>query len=218
MNLMSTSDDEPAFVAAVRALLARVDLATLDWKQYDLGVLRAKLGNELRIHIWHPSLRTLATPVARYGGVHDHRFDVTSAVVCGAITDVRYEAHPARANEAEVPDRAHGTNVEVDGFVKAWQIWPSLGKVNPLNLHAVTEVGRCTVQAGRSYTVPRRLFHTSFVEDFAVTVVHRSNFDEHPYATILGEGTEGTVPNTPTQVVAQLLHRARHAILHAEQE
>ena len=108
-----------AFEAAARALIMRVDLATLDWKQYDLGVLRAKLGEELRIHIWHPSLRTLATPISQYGGVHDHRFDVTSAVVAGEITNVTYEAHPAHNNEAEIVDRARGANVEVDGFAVA---------------------------------------------------------------------------------------------------
>ena len=201
-----------AFEAAARALIMRVDLATLDWKQYDLGVLRAKLGEELRIHIWHPSLRTLATPISQYGGVHDHRFDVTSAVVAGEITNVTYEAHPAHNNEAEIVDRARGANVEVDGFAKAWQIWPSQGKIVPLELHSVNEVGRYTVKAGGSYMVPHRVFHTSFVEDFAVTVVHRSNFDWQPYATILGDGAEGTVPYTSTEVVASMIRKARDAI------
>jgi len=32
--------------------------------------------------------------------------------------------------------------------------------------------------AGREYFIPRRTFHTTKVQDLAITVVHRSNFDE----------------------------------------
>jgi hypothetical protein len=49
-------------------------------------MLQAELSETLRIHIWHPKL--VSPEMAWPRCVHDHRFDLESAVVIGAVRDV----------------------------------------------------------------------------------------------------------------------------------
>jgi hypothetical protein len=58
----------------------------LTWRHHGLGMLQAELSETLRIHIWHPKL--VSPEMAWPRCVHDHRFDLESAVVIGAVRDV----------------------------------------------------------------------------------------------------------------------------------
>ncbi len=78
-----------AFVEAARQLVARVRFEDLKWRHHGLGMLQAELSDSLRVHIWHPKLRTPEMRGLR--AVHDHRFSFESAVLVGAITDVPYD-------------------------------------------------------------------------------------------------------------------------------
>lgn len=58
----------------------------LEWRHHGLGMLQAELSESLRIHVWHP---TLVSPDMSWPRcVHDHRFDLQSMVVVGAVRDV----------------------------------------------------------------------------------------------------------------------------------
>ena len=59
----------------------------LRWRHHGLGMLQAELSESLRVHVWHPSLVSPGMVWPRC--VHDHRFDIGSVVVVGAVRDVR---------------------------------------------------------------------------------------------------------------------------------
>src|SRR5690348_1439519 len=62
----------------------------LQWRQSGLGMLQAYVlqgsEQEVRVHIWHPSIKLPGIDEAGLG--HDHRFDMTSWVLVGRLTHV----------------------------------------------------------------------------------------------------------------------------------
>lgn len=77
--------------ATVAALLPH-----LDWRENGLGVLQAYLiegpTREIRVHVWSPLLER---PGMRgNGNIHDHRFDMVSRVLVGAVNHGHVEPVP----------------------------------------------------------------------------------------------------------------------------
>lgn len=157
----------------------------LKWRHHGLGMLQAEFSEELRMHIWHPKL--VSPGMAWPRCVHDHRFDITSAVVVGEIIDVpctirTYADIMARGTWAIaegweqvcIYEIEHAKNQ--DRMVD--QKWCSTAtSARLLDRGRVSSGDQQRVQAGAAYAIERRQFHTTRVEALAITVVHRSNFD-----------------------------------------
>ncbi len=175
------------FVEAARLLISGLiyrnqppafshDGRDLVWRHHGLGMLQAELSETLRIHIWHP--RLVSSGMAWPRCVHDHRFDITSAVIAGSIIDVpcivtfNGQYAPSGGDDVRVYEIEHAKNQE---RMKGCSTAASA------SFRAQGRVSRCsevTWAAGHEYRIPRRSFHTTRVEDLAITVVHRSNFDD----------------------------------------
>jgi hypothetical protein len=151
----------------------------LVWRHHGLGALQAELSDTLRVHIWHPELVSLGMTWPRC--VHDHRFDLTSAVVLGSIFDVpcsvMLEKHASLSGweDANVYEIEHAKNQD--------RMVAEGGRSTAVSARllangAVWRRMEILRAAGTEYAVPRREFHTTRVEGLAVTVVHRGNFDD----------------------------------------
>ena len=207
----------PAFHEAAKLLLLRAAsghraLQGLRWRQHGLGMIQAEFSEALRVHIWHPRLRTLPVssfePGSSFREVHDHRFDLTSAVIVGEIIDVPFWAEPWDQKTEMTP----GEPWSRWRRTKAWEILHA--KIQPgaraqgcstaTEHEPLGDYGACPkteresswprYPAGSVYTIPRREFHTTRLnpevgEGLAITVVHRDNFDER-LARVLGSEEE----------------------------
>jgi hypothetical protein len=148
----------------------------LKWRHSGLGVLQAYVfegtTDEMRVHIWDNSLRRKG--IEESGLLHDHRFDLTSHVLCGMINQVEFDLHPdpeggwqlhsvVHAREAFAK---HATN---DGLVSALPERFKLIQRDRL------------IPAWNTYDFPKRQFHgTYLLSEFAVTLIRKSNQDEIP--------------------------------------
>jgi hypothetical protein len=151
----------------------------LHWRHHGLGMLQAELSEELRIHIWHPNL--VSEEMAWPRCVHDHRFDITSAVVLGEVIDVLCHVYESGSTLAtgecriDIFEIEHAKNQDRLVSEKGCSTATSAKK---LGSGIVMETGVERQRAGQEYRIERRRFHTTRVEALAVTVVHRSNFDD----------------------------------------
>lgn len=182
--------------ALIRALSIDPEVLTegLIWRHHGLGMLQAELTEELRIHVWHPTLvdSKMATPRC----IHDHRFDIWSAVVLGTVIDIpctvsldghRYAEPSWDSVNIYVIEHAKAQNrlITQEGCSTATQ-------ARLLGRGAVHENSPEPQEAGREYFIPKRTFHTTQVEGLAITVVHRSNFDEDLARVLCGVGSDVT--------------------------
>lgn len=160
----------------------------LVWRHHGLGMLQAEISETLRIHIWHPKLVSPGMVWPRC--VHDHRFDITSAVVAGAITDVPCDVYldghmtPIERGweNVNVYEIEHAKNqdrmVLGSGCSTATSArLLSRGSLRPCPSWSLDDPN--LKEAGTEYKIARRNFHTTQCSDLAITVVHRSNFDDH---------------------------------------
>lgn len=166
-------------------------------------MLQAEFDTELRIHIWHPKLRTKAWEGLR--DVHDHRFTLTSCIMAGTLVDVPYDVFfPKPHVKVEAPYEL----TEVFEIVHAKeQAMVQKGcstatDTNHLGTAHARELPSLRYTAGDVYTIERRAFHTTRVEGMCITVVHRFDFDTK-LARILGTKDmigkmgSGIVPESP---------------------
>jgi hypothetical protein len=177
---------DATYADAAKLLLRNADFYAMKWRQHGLGMLQGELSDELRVHIWHPKLRTI--PGEGFRDVHDHRFKLTSYVAFGAIIDVPHTIvmhdHPNVCGWDKYPTS------EVHEIVNAKEQVnrPQTDNVTQYIGHAwVSEHEPRRYQQGDVYVIERRAFHTTKLEDLAITLVHRADFDGKP-ARILGSG------------------------------
>ena len=151
----------------------------LVWRHHGLGMLQAEFSEELRVHVWHPSL--VVPGMAWPRCVHDHRFDLVSAVVVGTVLDV-----PCRVSEGSwwlgpKPPLPDSENVHVHEIKHAkvqFADGPHATATQPVIMKGtLTRCETVPYGAGAEYSVSKREFHTTRVEELAITVVHRSNSD-----------------------------------------
>jgi len=193
------------YAAAARHLLLRLSFHRLEWRHHGLGMLQGELSEDLRVHLFHPMLRTIPKEGKR--DVHDHRFTITSYIAYGSITDVPHSVY--------LEKDWIGTPPEVEAFrgrnwtkEDAWEIKHS--KVQDGN--DCTPLGRAWVlrheemprAKGEVYTIPRREWHTTIVNEFAITLVNRSEFDEGP-ARILGGCHSAINRSTPKETIGYVV-------------
>jgi hypothetical protein len=148
-----------------------------NWRHHGLGMLQGEVTDDVRIHVWHPKLRTIPSESLR--SVHDHRFDIMSAVIIGEIEDVLWHVSSRPIQQCDAV-----TNMFA---IKHAKIQDGVSDdVTPLgNVWAKARPAR-KFQAGEVYTIDRRIFHQTIVHGLTVTVVHRSAFDNEP-ARVLGQ-------------------------------
>lgn len=162
-----------AWADVAKELLSRISLHGLTWRHHALGMLQAELSETVRIHVWSPELRVF--PQEGYRDVHDHRFDIISYVAVGQICDVRYIVGRVVALATEGSDIVDVCEVT---HAKAQREGESDGVV--VREGWLRKESEDRIDQGEVYTIPRRLFHTTRVTGLAVTLVHRSNFDDKP--------------------------------------
>ena len=164
----------------------------LEWRHHGLGMLQAELSESLRIHVWHPTLVSPDMPWPRC--VHDHRFDLQSMVVVGAVRDVcpdvRFVKGCDLADLRVATGRPHPSGYWIDA--KVYEIEHAKeqdrlvvgGCSTTMSARYLGDViltrtyADKTYKAGESYGVARRKFHTTEIDGLAVTVVHRCHFDD----------------------------------------
>jgi hypothetical protein len=143
----------------------------LQWRHSGLGMLQAYIveggEHELRVHVWHPSLKIDGIDAAGLG--HDHRFDMTSWVLAGQLTHVEIESSV---------DPAGGWKVyEVINARKALQETGSRAGEFRL-IHGVVGLKRnaISILAGNSYFFPKGSFHETHLDSaLAITVALKTN-------------------------------------------
>jgi hypothetical protein len=172
-----------SYSALAMHIARRLDFEKLRWRHHALGMLQAELDEEVRVHFWHPCLVSIGPETAR--AVHDHRFDLLSAVLAGRIVDEPIAVSEWRSDIGEATEMwaIDHAKVQVESG-ESGSIF--LGKVFHCPKH------RCVRSAGTSYRIERRTFHRTIVTEPAVALVYRSNFDKDP-ARVLGHGGGGIV-------------------------
>jgi len=165
------------------------------WRMHGIGVAQKYVDEDVRVHVWHPDLSLIGIE----GGIHDHRWELTSHVVYGSLIQEEW---------LHTPDE--------NGFWVKWlhgnQGDRSITCTEELfSLRPVTAI----IHPGQVYNFPRGCYHRSTIDmEMAITVVERSDRSGQSSAMI----PAGVVPQngldvTPGEPVLQrVLARARHLL------
>lgn len=150
----------------------------LEWRHSGLGVLQAYVHegaeHELRVHVWHPSLRRAG--IAESGLFHDHRFDMMSTVLVGEIRQHELELYEGGRGDWCTYEVLHARAAAQASDGATFHQDPSL-------LPERYEVSEHAVRVGEGnwYLWPKRRFHgTHFDNRLAVTLVEKTNQDARP--------------------------------------
>jgi hypothetical protein len=133
-----------------------------------VGFMQAYLTDDVRLHVWHPDI---TVPLESFGNRHDHRFDLESHVLLGAVVDTQfvqlggkgnfdiYTVKPAHFGETPVP--------VLTGSEESYAVM-------------------CPIKhsAGWMYELPKGVMHESRTEGLTVTIMRKSNQSEN-WARIL---------------------------------
>jgi len=156
-------------------------LPHLLWRENGLGLLQGYLieggGREVRVHVWSPRLER---PGMRgNGNIHDHRFDIVSRVLVGAV----HHGHVVPV-EGE-----SGTSWQMCEVVHARKAHAEKGtfdcKVSQLPGLFTIEVSDHDITAGHIYRFPRGEFHESFSDELTVTLIEKCEQRDDMSARVL---------------------------------
>lgn len=153
-------------IAALRALVLG-SFDSLQWRHHGIGCLQAYLRElaepEVRVHAWDPRLVRLG--ISGMGDVHDHRFDMESTVLVGALSEV-YFGEP-------IPDPDgpwwvyHVENARSAGAERGFD-----GECAPVSRERYRAVGTQVLhREGETYRQRRATFHATHPCELAVTLV-----------------------------------------------
>jgi hypothetical protein len=150
----------------------------LKWRYNGLGVLQAYLVegelDELRVHVWHPSLEK---PGIRFSGkIHDHRFDLRSTVLLGAIGHVEYRLTPSPSGAWETHAVVNARKAMADESVYKAGLFD--GQVESTAEYFHARMVPYTFRERDVYLYPKGCFHESHVSDLCVTLVRKMNQEE----------------------------------------
>jgi len=156
-------------------LAQSIDYESHAFRHHGLGVLQFELTEEYRVHLWHPELVTLRG----YRGIHDHRFLLQSIILKGSILNIDF-------------DDTDGTQLKIFEITHAKIQRGDGSDFKYLGTRNVQVTSSRILQAGDTYSIPRRQFHTSIPLEPALTLIRRSDFDSSP-ARVIGNSTESGV-------------------------
>lgn len=134
------------------------------------GFIQLDLANDTRLHVWPDGA------IPRQGTVntiHDHKFDMTSTVLCGELIQLRYHALPeghefmALTSPTHEVYQAEGTGSQTRNSI----LQPTGNRVEP------SLTSKVTLKAGESYTQPRYTLHDTQWNGLTATLMHKSNTD-----------------------------------------
>lgn len=155
--------------------LARLTIACWDelqWRHHGTGMLQAYIpgSRDTRIHVWHPSL--LLPGMSESGGMHNHRFALTSNVLFGQIDHARLDV---------TADKRGGHVV--------WDIGLASKSVDkdllPIEYVTVRVALREVFGAGSDYTLAKWAYHHAQPLGLAMTLVNLIDKDEEKSASLL---------------------------------
>jgi hypothetical protein len=142
---------------------------SLQWRHHGIGVLQGYVVEdvdvEVRIHVWDRSLLKPGMDVS--GDIHDHRFDLVSHVLCGAV------GHEEIIPE-EVDDGAWAMLKLTHARAAKESAYHGPTAPLPGRFHALRTA--YVIESGYTYRFPSGRFHRSPVlEGTAVTCVEKHN-------------------------------------------
>ena len=141
------------------------------------GFTQLYLSDTIRLHVWDERLAKLDDHNAQ---VHNHRYDVKSRVLQGALKHEVFAVVPMAF-----------------GDYRAWSVEGR--ELKPSIRVEMTTMGVYTMVAGSEYTFPNPFFHTSNADEFTVTLFEIGNErDHHPMVIApVGEKPTNAFGDTP---------------------
>lgn len=168
MSALTKVEDCKA-IHALRALV-RTLLPSLSWRHHGIGALQAYVtegaGVETRVHIWDP--RLIKPGMAESGSIHDHRFDMVSHVLVGAVGHEEWFTYPDAYGD-------HATLTVTHARAAAGTKFHGPISHDPTGQRYRASCNPIFIPAGHTYRFPALSFHRSPVPAFAVTVVEKHN-------------------------------------------
>lgn len=200
---------------AMRAMvLQALELPGLiEWRHHGIGVLQGYLAEghqpEVRIHVW--SRRLLKPGMDVSGDAHDHRFNMTSHVLCGIIVHEELLPVASEVGDHKMLALTHARAAADNKFHGPTEPLPGDFQVLRNLMH---------IEAGYSYTFPALHFHRSPLlggpDDVAITVVEKHNQREDVRARILYPTAHPPVMafghDMDPRLVASVLAQAKDAL------
>lgn len=170
---------------AFRALVAGL-IWRLQWRHSGLGLLQAYVcegrQQEARVHIWHPSLKLPGIDGAGFG--HDHRFDMTSWVLAGQLTQVEILASADPTGGWQLHEIVNARKALENTGTRAGEFRLVEGAVT-LVRHSLS------ISAGNVYFFPKRSFHETYPNSpLVITLVLKRNQDEAPARILCRRGQD----------------------------
>lgn len=172
-TVITRDDDQFHLVALVLKLLPH-----LTFRHHGIGLLQAYIAEgereECRLHVWHS--RLVVPGKMESGGSHNHRFDLTSSVLVGAI----HHTFLRPVSDAEGAYRMATVNParSVLGGGKGAELSALPGSFS-------LEHADHVIPAGSRYAFPKRAFHRAFARGPTITLVHKSAQEPDPATVIL---------------------------------
>ncbi|UTC28425.1 hypothetical protein GURKE_04230 [Brevundimonas phage vB_BpoS-Gurke] len=140
-----------------------------------VGFAQVYLSEDVRLHLWHPDL---PTEPESFGCRHDHRFDFTSTVLLGAVTNIFLDVGEGAVHTAGSGDQV----VPGYGSFDEWEVMPAhLGSEEPTIRRRGVDVkigGVQVLMAGDTYSFPKRRYHESRGHNVTLTVMKKFNQED----------------------------------------
>ncbi|UTC28572.1 hypothetical protein MARCHEWKA_00590 [Brevundimonas phage vB_BpoS-Marchewka] len=171
-EILSVSDQHPLYQTVRAGLIS----GTLKPRYHaGVGFAQVYLNEDVRLHLWHPDL---PTEPESFGCRHDHRFDFTSTVLLGAVTNIFLSITPGWSTTAGSGDEV----LEGFGRFNEWEVMPAhLGSAEPTIRQSGVDLhidGIEVIRAGETYSFPKRRYHESRGHGVTLTVMKKFNQEE----------------------------------------
>jgi hypothetical protein len=158
------------------------EIRHLQWRHSGLGMLQAYVleggQEEVRVHIWHPSLKLDGIDEAGMG--HDHRFDMTSWVLAGQLTHSEIETSRDPKGRWKIYEVVNARKALRETGSRA-------GKLRLIEDAVELKRQATTISAGDTYFFPKRTFHETRPDSpIVITIALKTNQDESPARVLCG--------------------------------
>jgi len=166
--MQMTTIERNRSVAALKAMVLAL-FPTLEWRHHGIGVLQGYVAEdaepEVRVHVWDRALLKPGMDVS--GDIHDHRFDLVSHVLVGAVAHEEIIPVSNDAGDWAMLKLTHARAAKENAYHGPTEPLP--GRFGVLRSAHV-------IEAGNTYRFPAGRFHRSPVlSNTAVTVVEKHN-------------------------------------------
>lgn len=194
---------EPDHLALLRSLVLSA-WPGLRWRHHGIGLMQAYLPgrDDVRLHVWHPSLETAG--MVDSGAMHDHRYSFLSTVLLGEVHHHELMLRASRYGTHEVYTVVNASQGKYDVPQRASVGFE--GGPERYNLDHLCYAWR----PGTAYTFDEGAFHHGFSRGLAVSLVRRYGFRDSLARLLAPVGTtpvhafqEGPPPSVTSEVLAE---------------